>query len=287
MKTAARAGDGGRVMRLITAGLVVLMAIGGAYAADLPLPRPLPSPGAYFPPPVTDWGGLYIGANGGYGFGNSNWGDGNNPGNTLLPGGTTPSSGGSTGNFGISGLLLGGTVGANFQASALVLGVEADLDWSRIKGSVTIPFCSLPVSATAAGSTCETKNDWLGTARARFGYAADRVLFYGTAGAAFGDVQAGLTGAGAAGFAPASGTFQGITKFGWTAGAGVEVAFAPNWSAKVEYLFIDLPQGQRCNLQAACGVDAIRFTGITPASDSIKFTTNVVRFGVNYRFGPW
>ena len=71
---------------------------------------------------------------------------------------------------------------------------------------------------------------------------------------------AGLTGTGAAGFSPATGNFQGITKFGWTAGAGVEVAFTPNWSAKVEYLFIDLPQGKVCNLQASCGVDAISFT---------------------------
>ena len=276
-------------MRVFTAGLLVLMTLGplgATYAADLPLPQALPTRAAYFPPPVSDWGGLYIGANGGYGFGSSSWTDGNNPGNTLLPGGTTTSSG-STGNFGISGLLLGGTVGANYQTSALVFGVEADLDWSKIKGSVTTPFCSLPVSATAAGSTCETKNGWLGTARARFGYAADRVLFYATAGAAFGDVGAGLTGTGAAGFSPATGNFQGITKFGWTAGAGVEVAFTPNWSAKVEYLFIDLPQGKVCNLEASCGVDAISFTGITPASDTIKFTTNVVRFGVNYRFGPW
>jgi outer membrane immunogenic protein len=282
----AREGLGDRVMRLFTAGLFILMAIGGAHAADLPVPRPVPSAGVYFPPPVTDWGGLYIGANGGYGFGNSSWTDGNNPGNTLLPGGTTTSSG-TTGNFGITGLLLGGTVGANFQTGPLVFGLEADIDWSRIKGSVTTAFCSLPVSATAAGSTCETKNDWLGTARARVGYAADRVLFYATAGAAFGDVEAGLTGTGATGFGPATGTFQGLTKFGWTAGAGIEVAFTPNWSAKVEYLFVDLPQGPACNLPVSCGIDAISFTGTTPASDTIKFTTNVVRLGVNYRFGPW
>ena len=72
-------------------------------------------------------------------------------------------------------------------------------------------------------------NNWLATARARVGYAADRVLFFGTAGGAFADMQTTY-----------SGVQSSTTKAGWTAGAGVEWAFADNWTAKVEYLYIDL-----------------------------------------------
>ena len=64
------------------------------------------------------------------------------------------------------------------------------------------------------GTQCETKNFWFSTLRGRLGYAADRVLFYGTAGGALGDVALGQ-----------GGSFQHIVKGGWTAGAGVEAAF--------------------------------------------------------------
>ncbi len=69
--------------------------------------------------------------------------------------------------------------------------------------------------------------------RGRAGYAFDRYLLYATAGAAFGDVKAGYSNH------PASDT----TEPGWTVGAGVEGSFAPHWSAKVEYLFVDLNNG--------------------------------------------
>ena len=71
---------------------------------------------------------------------------------------------------------------------------------------------------------------WLATVRGRAGYAWDRILFYGTGGAAFGNVQT------VAGALP----YDSVTQTGWTAGAGVEWAFLPNWTAKVEYLYVDL-----------------------------------------------
>jgi outer membrane immunogenic protein len=265
------------MVRALVAGLLTLATVGQASAGDLGAPVPPQPPTSYVPrvAPVTNWGGLYIGANGGYGFGNSNWSDGNN---AVL----------TTGNFNTSGALVGGTFGANFQADALVLGIEADLDWSGIKGGLTTSppngFCNLPVnvSLTASGSTCETKSDWLGTVRARVGYAADRFLVFATGGAAFGSVQTGLTGAGAG-----AGSFQSATNYGWTVGAGVEVALFSNWTAKVEYLYVDLGSAT-CNALASCGVDAINFTtGIIPANDTVRFTTNLVRFGVNYKFGSW
>lgn len=114
--------------------------------------------------------------------------------------------------------------------------------------------------SAACGVTCQTKSDWLGTVRGRAGYAWDRVLFYGTGGVAFGNLQA------AAGALP----FSSSTQIGWTAGAGVEVALSPNWTAKVEYLYVDLGN-QSCGL-ANCG-----------ALTTVSLTENVIRAGVNLK----
>ena len=76
--------------------------------------------------------------------------------------------------------MVGGTLGYNMQFGSAVFGVEADIDWSGVKGSTT----------TNCPLGCETKNTWFGTARGRIGYAFDRFLPYFTGGAAFGDIQA-------------------------------------------------------------------------------------------------
>src|SRR5208282_2667724 len=193
--------------RILMAGAFLALAAGTqAMAADLPPPSAPPprAPAMYVPTtaPVYNWGGLYVGINGGYGFGNSTW----------------STTGLTTGNFSTDGFLVGGTIGANYQVSEFVFGVEADLDWTNITGSTSSTVCT----------SCQTSNDWLGTARGRLGFAADRVLFYGTGGAAFGNVQATVP--------PPGGGTDTSTEIGWTAGGGVEVAFAQNWTAKVEYL---------------------------------------------------
>ncbi len=232
------------MMRILTAVTLALAAATPALAADLPPPMaPAPrAPSTYVPmaEPVFSWTGIYFGINGGYGFGQSNW---------TAPG--TP----STGNFDASGFLVGGTLGANYQMGAFVLGVEGDVDWSNIDGTVTCGF----------GYTCETQSDWLGTARARAGYAWNRILFYGTGGAAFGNIQAGCCGL----------SYTSATQIGWTAGAGIEAAFAPNWTAKIEYLYVDL--GNMSCGTLSCGT-------VNGASTSVSLTENLVRAGVNYKF---
>ena len=221
---------------LAALGLAAIAAT-SAFAADLPRGSPLPSPRAPAYVPFFTWNGFYAGLNAGYGFGHSNWTD------TVAQA--------SSGNFKIKGPLVGGTVGYNLQFSSLVFGLEADFDWSDIKGS----------TANCAG-TCQTSNSWLGTARGRIGYAFDRFLPYLTAGAAFGDVK---------------GTFIGVgdfkqTKVGWTGGAGLEYAFVDHWSAKIEYLYVDLG---KTTCSATCsGGDPI----------SVTFKTSIVRAGVNYKF---
>src|SRR4029077_10162679 len=102
-------------------------------------------------------------------------------------------------------------------------------------------------------------------ARARVGYAFDRTLIYVTGGAAFAPVQTGLS--------PPS-TFDTATKLGWAAGAGVEFAFFGNWSAKAEYLFVDLATAS-CSTAANCG---------SATGSSVAFTQNVGRGGVQHSY---
>ena len=255
--------------RLLIAGALALAfaATGQVLAADLPQPVPPPqAPAVYVPTvaPVYNWGGIYFGANGGYGFGNSEWSDPNNA-----------SGLGSTGNFSTTGFLVGPTVGVNFQTDAFVFGIEGDFDASWLDGKSSSGFCGSGFPGGGGGALgfgvaaqCETKNTWLSTVRARVGYAADRVLFYGTAGGAFGSIEAG-----------ANGGLISSTKAGWTAGAGVEVAFADNWTARVEYLYVDL-ENATCNTANPCGLDA---PGV-PANQTVKFNANLIRLGVDYKF---
>jgi outer membrane immunogenic protein len=234
--------------RILIAAAIVLTASGQALAADLPLPG-LPSPQS---PVFYNWTGFYVGINAGYGTGSSNWTDG-----PL----------GSTDGFPIPGFLVGGIVGVNYQIGQYVFGIEGDGDWTNLRGN-SGPTCGGIAAVVPPPTTCQTQSDWLATARGRVGYAFDRILLYGTAGAAFGNVQTGLN--------PPS-TFDSATEAGWTAGVGVEIAFAQNWTAKVEYLFVDLPNGS-CTTIGNCG---------GAAGSTATFSENIVRAGVNFKFGPW
>lgn len=224
-----------KTLLLASVGFAVLAA-SSATAADIP-GRALPLPRAPTFVPFFTWTGFYFGLNAGYAFGDSRWT------NTL--------TGVTTGDFDTSGAMVGGTVGYNWQTGWAVLGVEADVGWSGVKGS-TITNCPLG---------CETKNTWFGTGRGRIGYAFDRFMPYFTGGAAFGDIRATAAG------------FGGTTKtqFGWTAGAGIEYAFLSNWSAKIEYLYVDMGSVQ-CPA-ASCG---------STIESTLKL--NVVRGGLNYKF---
>ena len=246
-----------------------MIAAGSSLAADLSVARPAP---AYYPvATVYDWGGGYVGINGGYAFGQSEWGS-----DPLNPSGLS-----STGNFHVNGGLVGGTAGVSGQFGAWVLGVEGDLDWQGLSGTSGSAFCTSLITSTAinaapAGLSCKTQSNWIGTVRARAGYAWDRVLLYGTAGIAGANVQTGLSGL------PPQTNFV----VGWTAGAGLEWAFAENWTMKVEYLFVDLNNAV-CNHGYSCGYDAAATltTGALNSTSSVKLNENIVRIGVNFKFG--
>ncbi len=216
--------------RLVLAGigaLAVMTMMGPANAADIARRQAMPTKAPMYEAPYN-WTGFYVGINGGGGFGQSDI--------------SAPLSSGS---YDTTGGLAGGTIGYNWQMGQTVFGFEGDIDWSGIRGS-----------APCAGTICETRNDWLGTARARLGYAFNRFLPFVTGGAAFGSIKTNVTGVGSA----------DDTRAGWTLGGGVEAAIAGPWSAKVEYLYADLGRGS-----SVLGADA-------------GFKTSLVRGGINYRF---
>ena len=141
-----------------------------------------------------------------------------------------------------SGFAGGVQAGYNWQQNGpWVFGVEGDIQAS---------------GAEQTFAPWKFSNPWFGTLRGRAGYALNNVLFYGTGGLAFGELRA-----------TTFGLSESNTNLGWTLGVGAEMGFAPNWSAKIEYLYVDLNNSNFV---------------ITGASNGYRF--GLVRAGVNYHF---
>ena len=217
-----------------------------AQAADLPpARRPAAVAPVAYAPPVYNWTGIYVGGNLGAGFAHSSWSD--------------PFTGANN-TFNKTGFIGGGQIGANWQINALVLGIEGDFDWTGLKGS----------GHDSVGNTINTNTQWTSTVTGRVGAAFDRLLVYGKGGVAFAHDKDSLTDIA---FNTASTT---LTRTGWTAGAGLEYAFAPNWSAKIEYDYLGF------------GSKALNFsTPLQPAyTTNANLNVQEVKAGLNFRFGP-
>lgn len=167
--------------------------------------------------------------------------------------------GAEDGSYRLSGGLVGGTLGHNWQNGRWVYGFEGDYSWADISG-----HSDLCGQVSGNPHPCGTKLNSLGTLRGRVGYAlgaSGNWLFYATGGAAVGDVH------GWDSLTPASGS---ELRAGWTAGAGVETSIAPNWTVKVEYLYVDLGKS--------------KLFDATPAQpETVSFNANIIRAGLNYR----
>jgi outer membrane immunogenic protein len=228
----------------LTAGTV--LAVFAAQAADLP---PARAPAAVAPvayaPPVYNWSGIYVGGNLGAGFADSSWSD--------------PFTGAHD-KFDKSGFIGGGQVGVNWQINALVLGIEGDFDWTGLKGS----------GHDSHGNTLNTDTQWTSTVTGRIGAAFDRLLIYGKGGVAFARDNDSLNNL----FGSTATT--SVNRTGWTAGAGLEYAFAPNWSAKIEYDYLGFGN-ETLNLA----------TPAFPAySTNASLNVQEVKAGINFKFGP-
>jgi high affinity Mn2+ porin len=240
---------------------VVLMLSADAGASDLPGGPTRTSATA-----AEDWTGIYVGAYVGYGTGSSNWTT--NP--TAAPG---LSMSGVTDLFSRMGGYLGGfLLGYNYQiTSDVVLGVETDVAFPNyLNGASTIASPSIGQASYAEAV------DFSATVRARFGYAFGDWLAYGTGGLALTYDQltrTQLAGTPVGGISvPGTMEFSMLARTGWAVGAGVEFGFAPNWTARLEYLFTDYGSHQESFAQGAQVVDA-------------DLSVHEMRLGLNYRLG--
>jgi outer membrane immunogenic protein len=277
-------------MKFLAAILVASFSAASALAADLPLRTYTKAP--VYVEPLYDWTGFYIGLNGGYSWGNSS--------NTFTAGALPV----TTASQHMNGWVFGGQAGYNWQFNkSWVFGIEGDIDATGQDGTATLapnttvvtvvpPFAgvALPTrtTTTTTTGTFEDKLPWLATLRGRIGVLpTDRVLLYVTGGLAVGEVKSTssvattTTTALTFGTNPAptsAGALAGssTTQAGWTIGAGVEGAIGGNWTAKLEYLYVDL------------GTVNNTFVGVAPFAPlavSSHVTDNIVRAGINYRFG--
>jgi outer membrane immunogenic protein len=213
----------------------------GALAADMRMPAKAPPPVVS---PATNWSGFYIGVMGGYGVSDEI--------SVAIPGvaGVTVSSSDLSGGF------VGGTIGYNWQlaGSQFVFGIEVDGAWSDIKYSENLGL----------GITFEDRIEALGSVTGRLGMAFNTLLLYAKGGFAWGINEMSLTN----GLVTIS---ESQTHTGWTVGGGLEWMFAPNWTLKGEYMYVDLS-------------DANYGANLLPPGLDIGVTLHTGKVGVNYRF---
>jgi outer membrane immunogenic protein len=232
-----------------------------ASAADMAVKaRPLPVVAPY------SWTGCYVGVEGG-----GSWGRDrsiSNGTNNGVPNGTL---GALKTASDISGGIGGGTIGCNYQVNQWVFGIEGDYSWSGERGSSNL--VSPPFVPTFRE---DVSQNYIATIRGRLGWAfRPAFMVYGTAGAAFADLRIHeFDPTAALGSAANIGATETHQYAGWTAGVGMEWGFAPNWSAKFEYLYMDLGRQD---------FFATTVTGCCTFQNT-RLTDNVVRAGINYRF---
>jgi outer membrane immunogenic protein len=291
-------------MRKLLLGTAAFAVIAGpAIGADLAV-RPVLKP----PVPIASWTGFYVGLNSGGSIGASSSTD-----SAVF---TTPTffgstSGGSTPLFNDSfrhvptGWIVGGQLGYNYQVSSFVLGIEADWQWSGQKDTVntgcstgsTASFFFLGGSMFGQCLADEQKLTNFGTARARAGVLANDSLWYVTGGAAWATVKENL--AFGTNCNPCAATAQpGIllpaaasishSKAGWTLGGGVETRLGGGFSAKLEYLYVDLGTitdgfGLTFNPLFLAFPPAAAAASSAGVATSSHVTDHIVRIGLNYQ----
>jgi outer membrane immunogenic protein len=283
------------------------VALAAAQAADMPLKAKAP-----LPTPVMSWTGWYAGLNAGGIWPNSDgvthsatagFCDPGFAGCLAVPTYSSTLATGSTFNAGFgnrANFLGGGQFGYDWQLNANgVAGFETDIAWTNQSRSVTFasitPNVNFPGFPENYAATITSRLNYIGTVRGRLGFlATPSFLLYGTGGLAYGGThsvtaeEANLVGTANTVQGFGGGNF-GQVRAGWTVGAGGEWMFAPNWSAKLEYLYYDLGSvnyattlSQVCS-SAGCGVVGGVFASTT-GTTSLHYSGSIARVGINWHF---
>jgi outer membrane immunogenic protein len=241
----------------------------GWYAADMPL-KALPAPVR-----IYDWTGPYAGVNLGWSTGASRATQRfSSPFNTNVSFGDSPVS--------PNGVVGGGQLGYNLQGGRnWLVGVEADFQGTGERDT----GCGISCVSTTQGITVEQtlgitqRLDYFATARARLGFVQDSVLFYLTGGGVLGRVRIGNDVRQSVGaIATAVHSETATNQFGWVVGAGAEASLGGRWTAKLEYLYLDLGH--------VSDTTGLVFNGFPESiTSSSTFRDHIFRGGINYRFG--
>lgn len=218
-----------------------------ALAADVPVEQSYPAATVGY----YNWTGAYFGIQAGYSFGN-------------VETSSSPTIGAYDTEYDFDHFVGGVTAGYNHQFGNWVVGGEIDASFTDAEESIDPGIAGI--------EEYQSDLDWLATARLRVGYAFDNILVYATAGGAAAETEdaIGITAGGAT-------LSERRSRKGWTAGAGFEWAFSENWSAKGEYLYVDLGE------ETVSENGPIVFPDPTATVD-FEHTYHLGRVGVNYRF---
>ncbi len=268
-------------MRRFSCAALAAVAVVGlgsvASAADMPMKAaPMVSRGAAY-----NWAGWYLGGNIGYG-----WGGNTNPalsftdptGFGLAP--LYAAGGNVTPNLSPKGGLGGGQIGYNWNlAPQWVVGFVADLQASNVSASGSNTVAPPPFLTSIQSASIKT--DWFGTVRGKVGYAMDNWLLYGTGGFAYGHVKTSASTFFPL-FAATPGQLAGTsskTLTGWSAGAGIDFAFARNWTIGAEYLYVDLG-----HISTTQQTSLPFFAPVLTVTTNQKVSMQVGRLTINYKF---
>ncbi len=232
---------------VVSTALGMLAVERGAAAADLPLKAPALKA-------VYDWTGFYVGGH--FGYGGGSLGAGSNP--LPLQGVVFPHS--------PTGLIGGYQMGYNRRlANHVVLGIEADATFTSAIDQAALGRAPAPFNTTL---------DYVGTLRGRVGYAFDRWMPFVTGGFAWGHTHVNINDPSTAGEVISS---VGQYQPGWTAGLGLEFAVSGNWTAKLEYDYVELAR------------QTYDLSGFALPGVSVDPRIHLAKVGLNYQFGdtPW
>jgi outer membrane immunogenic protein len=243
-----------RGFTVVGVGLLSIAGFAGtACAADLPIKALAPAAPAQF-----SWTGCHVGGHLGGGVGDDK---------------TTGLRGAST-SFDATGVIVGGQIGCDYQfAPRWVVGVEGSAAWSSPENSHAGTVTNL-VTLVTLPSQFSLRNDFLASATARIGYGfADRWLVFTRGGAAWTreKIDDAFTLVGGLPVDPSA----TATRTGWTIGTGVEWAFAPHWSASLEYSYYDF---------GANGAVLSNGNNVTVTFGSVRDTIHSATVGMNYHF---
>jgi outer membrane immunogenic protein len=250
----------GRLIVSAVAAVPMLATPVASQAADIVLPArkaaPPPAPSL-----ATNWSGFYLGAHAGAGWGSTN-ADFIDPAAPFRWDASIP----------INGPLVGGQIGYNWQSGWALFGIEADGSWSNITGH---GLCN----TTAFFMNCNSKVDGVATLTGRLGASVERALIYFKGGGAWAHDNETISNVALPPIPAAFSSSTSVNRYGWTIGMGIEYAFLPNWSAKVEYDFIDF------------GTKTYNFpitnTAVAPTNFTNWSVTSMIhemKMGVNYHF---